>query len=291
MKVVLITGARGFVGASMIEHLIESTNWTIYYTRRPSKENNRLDQIILKDRVHVWNGEKIDIILHIAGNASSISCIENPAKAVDDNIIETIKTLEIAKKYNVEHFVYFSSVEVYGKGGLCYEDDVCIARNMYAATKHAGEQMCRAYQSSYGLPCSIIRINNTFGRFCQEERFPVIAVRKLLKNEKFTIYTHDGQVVGRRWTSIYDVAEMVCFILEQLPGKTYNTTGDFMTNLQFLECIANAMNIEHFEYQLIEENIAGRIGNQDAPPDFIRSLGWKPTKTFNERIRDFVTSI
>ena len=83
---------------------------------------------------------------------------------------------------------------------------------------------------------------------------------------------------------------MVYFILEQEPGKIYNTTSDFMSNLQFLEYIANAMNIDEFEYELIEENVRGRIGNQDAPPDFIRSLGWKSSKSLEERINEFVSS-
>jgi nucleoside-diphosphate-sugar epimerase len=290
MKHVLITGARGFVGASMIEHFLEHTEYVMYYTKRPPKDDDRLNTINRMNRVFEWKGEDIDIILHAAGNPSSLACIENPIGAIEDNISETMRTLEIARKYKVEHFIYFSSVEVYGKSGKCFEDDICNAQNMYAATKHSGEQICKAYQSSYGVPCSIVRLNNTFGHFCQKERFPMIAIRKLLNGEKFTIYTHDDEVVGRRWTSIYDVAEMVCFILEQEPGKIYNTTGDFMSNLQFLECIANAMNIDGFDYELIEENVRGRIGNQDAPPDFIRSLGWKSSKSFEERIREFVSS-
>ena len=290
MKHVLITGARGFVGASMIEHFLEHTEYVMYYTKRPPKDDDRLNTINRMNRVFEWKGEDIDIILHAAGNPSSLACIENPIGAIEDNISETVRTLEIARKYKVEHFIYFSSVEVYGKSGKCFEDDICNAQNMYAATKHSGERVCKAYQSSYGVPCSIVRLNNTFGHFCQNERFPMIAIRKLLNGEKFTIYTHDDEVVGRRWTSIYDVAEMVCFILEQEPGKIYNTTGDFMSNLQFLECIANAMNIDGFDYELVEENVRGRIGNQDAPPDFIRSLGWKSSKSFEERIREFVSS-
>ena len=290
MKHVLITGARGFVGASMIEHFLEHTEYFVYYTKRPPKDDDRLNTINRMNRVFEWKGEDIDIILHAAGNPSSLACIENPIGAIEDNISETVRTLEIARKYKVEHFIYFSSVEVYGKSGKCFEDDICNAQNMYAATKHSGEQICKAYQSSYGVPCSIVRLNNTFGHFCQNERFPMIAIRKLLNGEKFTIYTHDDEVVGRRWTSIYDVAEMVCFILEQEPGKIYNTTGDFMSNLQFLECIANAMNIDGFDYELVEENVRGRIGNQDAPPDFIRSLGWNSSKSFEERIREFVSS-
>lgn len=81
---------------------------------------------------------------------------------------------------------------------------------------------------------------------------------------------------------------MVLFILDQKPGKIYNMTHDFITNLEFLTHIANALDIKNFEYETIEENVAGRTGDQDAPPEFIRSLGWKPSKTFEERIKEFV---
>ena len=290
MKRVLVTGARGFVGASMIEHILENTDWVIYYTKRPYKPNDRLCKIDSKGRLFEWNDEKMDVIFHAAGNASSLACISDPRGAVNDNIIETLNMLEIAKKYKVERFVYFSSVEVYGKDGVCLESDMCSAVNMYAATKYAGEQLCKAYHKSYDVPCSIVRLNNTFGKFCQPERFPMIAVKKLLNKEKFIIHTHKEEVIGRRWTSIYDVAEMVLFILNQPAGGTYNTTSDFMSNLDFLKHIANAMDINDFEYELIEEGISGRMGNQDAPPDLIRSLGWKPSKTFEQRIKDFVNS-
>ncbi len=288
MKSVLITGARGFVGASMIEHIIENTDWEIYHVPRPPKKDDRLHEIDFRNRVHVWESQTPNIILHIAGNASSLVCIDKPLEAVNDNILETVKILELARKSSVEHFIYFSSVEVYGKSGKCIESDTCLAKNMYAATKYSGEQICMAYQESYGVPCSIVRLNNTFGHFCQKERFPIIVINKLLNNEKFMLHTHNGKIIGRRWTSIYDVAEMVFFILDQKPGKIYNTTHDFMTNLEFLTHIANAMNIKKFEYETKEEDIAGRMGDQDAPPEFIRSLGWKPSKSFEERISEFV---
>mgnify|MGYP002635128525 FL=1 len=64
MTHVLVTGARGFVGASMIEHFLEHTDYVMYYTKRPPKDDDRLNSIVTKSRVFEWNGEDIDIILH-----------------------------------------------------------------------------------------------------------------------------------------------------------------------------------------------------------------------------------
>ena len=291
MKCVLVTGARGFVGASMIEHILEHTDWIVYFTRRPPKEEDRLARLNLCDRVLPWDEQHIDILLHAAGNASSISCINNPRAAVNDNVLYTLDALEIGRRKKVERFVYISSVEVYGEETPCYETHKCSARNMYAATKYAGEQLCLAFQASYEVPCSIVRLNNTFGSFCQKERFPYMAIEKLLKREKFTLHTRNGEIIGRRWTSIYDVADMVLFILEQPAGGVYNTTHDFMTNLEFLRMIAKALCVSEIDYELVEENIAGRTGNQDAPPDLIRKLGWRPKQTFETRVKEFVHDI
>ena len=96
MKSVLITGARGFVGSALVQYFIEYTDYTIYYTKRPPKDDDRLNKIDLKDRVHVWEHQEIDIILHAAGNASSLKCIEDPRGAIHDNILETFNILEIS---------------------------------------------------------------------------------------------------------------------------------------------------------------------------------------------------
>lgn len=84
---------------------------------------------------------------------------------------------------------------------------------------------------------------------------------------------------------------MVLFILKQPTGGVYNTTHDFMTNLDFLCMIAKAMCVSEIDYKLQEENIAGRIGNQDAPPDLIRKLGWRPKISFEQRIEEFVKDV
>lgn len=286
MKSVLITGARGFVGSALVQYFLDNTDHTIFYTKRPPKEGDRLLRMDLKNRVFEWNDEKMDFILHAAGNPSSLDCIQNPESAVQDNIIETLKMLDIGRKNNIEHFIYVSSVEVYGQDGVCTEDTLCESRNMYAATKNASEQLCKAYFHSYGVPCSIVRLNNTFGKMCQPERFPVLAVKKLLQGEKITLHN-----VGRRWMSVHDFADMVFFILHQKPGQVYNTTGDYITNLQLLGYIADSLGISSFEYDVVSENIPGRIGHQDAPPDFIRSLGWIPKMTFKERIDEFVSGL
>jgi nucleoside-diphosphate-sugar epimerase len=114
-------------------------------------------------------------------------------------------------------------------------------------------------------------------------------VNKLLRGEKFIIHCFNGDLARRNWCSSVDVADMVLFIINQTPGQIYNVSGpECMTNLKFINEIAKCMN-KTFDYEIGYENIQGRNVSHNAPPDRLWSLGWRPEKTFEYRINEFVT--
>ena len=288
---VLVTGARGFIGHAIAEHLLEETDWLIYYQPRSPCIRDRITEIENKERMFVYNDEKLDIIIHTAGNCSSIDCIENPEKAIHDNIILTFQMLELARKHKVKHFLYTSTAEVYGDqtGKDSFEDSFLVARNPYAATKAAGEHLCTSYENTYGVPCSIVRLSNNFGKRCQPERFPVLAIRKIVNNEKFIIHCDEkGNALERLWIPVSYTADMILFILRNCkPGKIYNLTGSKISNITLLEYISEAL-AKEFEYEFQPENIEGRVNIQNASPNLIHSLGWKPKSDFKTEVKNFV---
>jgi len=289
MKTVLVTGARGFVGHAIVSRILEKTDWQIVCPVRGVKTPDRLLELGSSDRV-VYNFEgKIDMIIHAAAEPSTLACIDDPVQAVNSNVIETLKILEFARTQTLEHFVFISSTGVYDNTGRpSFEDTLCTSRNMYAATKLAGEQMCMAYLHSYEVPCSVARLSDVFGPRSQQTRLPTVALKKLLNNETFLIHCYNGEIAKRNWCSSVDVADMILFILHQEPGRIYNVSGrECMTNLEFITKIAKCMN-KTVNYTLGTENIQGRNVSHDSPPDLIWSLGWRPEKSFDDRIKEFV---
>jgi dTDP-glucose 4,6-dehydratase len=287
---VLVTGARGFVGHAIVENILSETDWTVFYEARPPKPRDRLEDITDPGRVLLYDGERVDVIIHAAGNPSALACIAEPKEAIQSNIEETFRILELARKHKVSRVVYVSTCDVYGNTkGSAKEDSFCEATNMYAATKLAGEHMCTAYSHSYKVPFSIVRLTNTFGPRCQPERFPVVAIKKLLNNEKIKIHCDaEGQPIRRRWAPIRDVASMIVFILKECPpGEIYNLTGENISNFDFLNYISSAMD-RPFEYIIEPENIEGRLVYCDAPPDCILARGWRASVSFEERVKEFV---
>jgi nucleoside-diphosphate-sugar epimerase len=81
---------------------------------------------------------------------------------------------------------------------------------------------------------------------------------------------------------------MILFIIQQKPGDIYNVSGsECMSNLKFISEIAKYLGKE-VNYELGYENVQGRNVAHNAPPDRIWELGWRPEKSFDTRIKEFV---
>lgn len=307
-KRILITGARGFVGHALVQQILHYTDWEIVCSNRAGNPRlNRLSDIInCSSRVSFVehdikdpniNVDNINMVLHAGGNPSAADCLANPMSAVQDNIVGTANLLNWARTQPIEKFVLFSTAEVFGPGqGRDFSStDRFNSNNPYAASKAAAEELCSAYQVSYGVPCYAVRLVNTFGPRCQPERFPVLAIRKMLQDSaEFKIHTNNGKISSRRWFHIDDMASQVLFLLQlkdyepELSMGRFNLAGPKeINNLELLQMIASAVG-KTFEYELVPSDRSGHDITLPTSPDLIYSLGWRPTFTVEERIEQTV---
>lgn len=255
MKKILITGGTGFIGHNLVKEFVK--DYKVICLIRPNTKNldrltevfNHVEFIEHNIRDTLPNISDIDIVLHAGANPSAADSISNPVEAITDNVIGTVNLLEFARQSQVKKFVYYSSGEVFGPipiGQDSQADDSYNPNSPYAASKSAGEDLCVAYSNSYGLPVSIIHINNTFGPMCQANRFPVIALRKILNNEPISIHVGPmGIAGGRRWFHAEDVALHTRFILDTQTKlcEKWNSAGNkFISNVELASKIAALVN-------------------------------------------------
>lgn len=121
MKRVLVTGAAGFVGSHLCEHILKTTDWNITLLDRfdASGNPNRLSEMLdttegidrsrinsavfwdlkaeLNDQVKKQLGGPFDLILHLAAGSHVDRSIDEPLLFFQDNCIGTVNLLNYAK--------------------------------------------------------------------------------------------------------------------------------------------------------------------------------------------------
>jgi nucleoside-diphosphate-sugar epimerase len=259
---ILITGGNGFVGRNIIDEIANNTDWELICLINKNRDN-------IPDNIKIFTDlddvdVEIDVIIHAGGNPSSKSCIENPENGINDNILTTFKLLEYARKNNIKKFLLFSSCEVYGfASDTSSENDLLKSYNMYGASKVACEHMCSAYFHSYGICTTAIRLLNTYGPYCQKERFPSIIKSKFEseKNPHFIL----SDKTKKRWLNIKEMARRVVFIINNMPNsfEVFNFVGD--ENLTLIEFIEKISGSREFTHEYIKEEMSGyhHEGNAD----------------------------
>lgn len=256
---ILLTGGNGFVGINILNQIINTTDWEIICFIH--KNDNRIPQNI--KRIYDFNSNiDVDIIIHAGGNPSAKSCIENPYSAINDNIIQTFNILEFSRKNNCKKIIYISGCEVYGTASFdCTENDILKAKNMYGASKIACEQMFSAYFYSYGISTTVIRLLNTYGPYCQSERFPSIIQQKF-NTEKIPHFILTNKST-KRWLDIEIMAKRIIFIINHMPigFEIFNFVGD--DDLSLVEFIKKICD-KPFTFEYKDETLMGYIPNYNA---------------------------
>lgn len=300
MKKILITGGTGFIGHYLVKEFLK--DYKIVCLVRPGSKN--LDRLLDSyGKVEFINHDikhplpeipGIDIILHAGANPSAADSIADPVSVINDNVLGTTNLLEFARKSNVEKFVYYSSGEVFGPipiGQDSHENDAYNSNSPYAASKAAGEEICVSFSKTFGLPVSIIHINNTFGPRCQANRFPVIVIDKLLKKEPIVIHVGPGGVVGgRRWFHAHDVALHTRFILENQKTvcEKWNSAGSkFISNAELADMISRIMN-KDLVLEYIPVDRPGHDLCFSVSPSKLYEAGWSEPYSITERLKETI---
>ena len=146
-KKVLVTGAAGFIGSAIAKKLIEK-NYDVYGIDNLS--NGRLINLPKKIKfirgncednkiLSKINNKYFQIILHFAGQSSGEISFYDPINDLNCNFYSTVKLLDYAKKNKCKHFIYASSMSVYGDvpSKPISEDNICKPISFYWVSKFA----------------------------------------------------------------------------------------------------------------------------------------------------------
>lgn len=320
---VLITGAAGFIGTALAEHLMVRGDQVLgldslndYYP--VSLKQDRLSR--LRDRDGHFNflhvdfadmraleealaDEAFDRIVHLGAQPGVRYSLENPNAYVQSNLVGHLNLLEIARKRQVEHFVYASSSSVYGgntKLPFAVEDRVDHPHSLYAATKKADELMSETYAHLYRLPQTGLRFFTVYGPWGRPDMMPWIFTRKILADELIPVFNHGDMY--RDFTYIDDIVSGVVASLDNPPVDDGKEKAGGSTKPHALYNIGNHRSEHLMKVVSLLEKACGRKAQIEMLPmqpgdvektyadiDAIqRDLGYQPTTSIEVGIPKFV---
>ena len=180
MKKVLVTGADGFIGSHLVEHLVRKGYETKAFVIYNSMNSwGWLDSVTsdVKGNFEVVSGDvrdphgvadavkDCDSILHLAALIAIPFSYNSPDSYVQTNVNGTLNILQAARMHNVEKIVVTSTSETYGTAQYVpiTEEHPLVAQSPYAATKIAADQLALSFHKSFDLPVSVLRPFNTYG--------------------------------------------------------------------------------------------------------------------------------
>lgn len=232
MKTVLITGAAGFIGSHIVEDLIEDNKIIAICSMRESGNLKRLEhlkdhpnlKVIYHDLACEFSSQliaqigNVEYIVHAAAQPHVDKSVKDPRSTVQSNVIGTLNVLEFARAQSqLEHFIYFSTDEVFGPAHgdtIHNEYSAFNPTNPYSASKAAGEDLATGWYYSYKLPITITHSMNVFGERQQAAAFIPIAINKTLSEDTINIHVDaNNKVPSRNYLYVKDVTAAIKLLL------------------------------------------------------------------------------
>lgn len=262
----VVTGAAGFIGGHVCRALLDEgfavvglDNFDPFYHRRIKEQTVRglerepgftFVEGDVRDRAAVAGALRgADAVLHLAARAGVRPSIAHPELYAAVNVGGTATVLEACRDAGVRRVVFGSSSSVYGDATPPpFREDAPAVDPIspYAATKRAGELLCRVHSHLHGARVAVLRFFTVYGA----RQRPDLAIhrftRRLAGGEPIEQYgdgsterdyTHvrdivQGVVGGVRWTAadepgydVFNLGESRTVRLDRLIGLIADALG------------------------------------------------------------------
>lgn len=180
MSKVLVTGAEGFIGSHLTEHLVRlgfdvralvlytfdhSRGWLDSCPKEVVKEVEIVYGDIRDSAAAIDYVKGTEAVLNLAALIGIPYSYQAAQSYIQTNVTGTLNMLQAALTCGIQQFIHTSTSEVYGSAQYVPMDELhpLQAQSPYAASKIAADQLVLSYHRSFEIPAAIIRPFNTYG--------------------------------------------------------------------------------------------------------------------------------
>ncbi len=307
---VAVTGGAGFIGSSLLLHLVPSYSEYLFVnvdcltyaanlanlSSIEHRDNYRFERVDIRNAGELaacFDKYRINAVIHLAAESHVDRSIDGPAEFIQTNILGTFNLLElavgIAKDNPGSRFHHVSTDEVYGSlgdTGAFSELSPFKPNSPYAASKAAADHLVRSYHKTYGLNTVTTNCSNNFGPLQFPEKLIPLMIRNATERQPLPVYG-DGLNV-RDWLYVEDHCRAIDLVFHRgEAGRTYNIGGgNEVTNIDLVKSICRIMDElldgdRHEDLIRFVEDRPGHDRRYAIDPRRIRNeLGWQPQHSF-----------
>ncbi len=311
IKKMIVTGGGGFIGSNFLNYMVPKYPNIHFYNIDCLNYASNLNNILVsknpnytfiykklqEDHLFLYNfliEHDIDCIIHFAAQSHVDTSFVDSLVFTDDNVVATHVLLEMARQYHLKTsklklMIHISTDEVYGDTEFCCKNESSRLNptNPYAASKAAAEMLCTSYIHSFKMPIIITRSNNIYGPGQYDEKLIPKFINLLLNDNPCTIHG-DGNYF-RYFIHVLDICKAFELLIEKgYIGEIYNIGSEegYTVNeiADFLIHEIKGLNVDITQWKVTSPD---RIFNDTRyliNYDKIKSLGWKPTISFENGI-------
>lgn len=308
----LVTGSAGFIGFNVARELLARgagvvglDNYNDYYSpalkrardgelrRFPNFTSIEGDLVDLAGLERLFSDHQPQKICHLAAQAGVRYSLVNPFAYQKANLEGFLNLIELAKRSQIERFVYASSSSVYaGLTEMPFSEGqrVDTPISLYAATKKANELMAHAYTHLFGLQTVGLRFFTVYGPWGRPDMAMWLFTEAMLQGRPIKVFNFGR--MQRDFTYIDDIVQGVLAALTATGLEPYEIINLGNHRAEDLEKVIALLESE-LNVKAQKELLPIQPG--DVPATFAdierarEKLGFRPTTPISEGVPRFIS--
>lgn len=281
---ILITGASGFIGSALSQHLEKAGHSIIRLGRKDGNISN--PEVLAK-----MDDMKIEHVFHLAASGIIPESWEVIPEYLESIVVGSSRVFEACKRWKAS-YTYLSSY-MYGMPEYLPIDEEHrnAAKNPYALSKKLSEEVCRFYSQELGVQGIIIRPFVVFGPGQKNTFLIPMLIQQALENDEIVV--NDLTPKKRDYLYIEDLVNLLEKTIHTTHhGEAYNaamgvsyTVSELVSIIQSCVGSSKPLRSRGIERKNDYPNVVASIEKAK------REFNWEPKFSMEQAIKAYLNAI